>query len=563
LPVSKNATMGIYSLGAEVFANGKLIQPEGPHGDDPQRYQEISRIYDLKLDPSVTDLTLAVRTTYLPFGFGAYTSFFASRRFRLGNREELDRSLELWSVHGLFERLPRLVYSILLIVLALFLLALYFSQRGHTEYLWLALYELVQAPIGFVELAGSYARMDQLLFGSVSLQLLLISAYLYFEFLVAFLSLRRRWYIRLLRYAAPLLAGVGPALLMVGRGSHVISQQVIFIALVFFGLASSMWMIGWLLFVFITLIAATLRRNFEAGLLLLPLLLSLGGLLELILSASMSDSGGHSYRSPLSFQAGPIPIHVASIADFVGILAIVLIIFFRFLRVQRDQERASGELAAARSVQEMMIPQERLQTPGFEVDSVYNPANEVGGDFYHVQSMSDGGLLVVIGDVAGKGLKAAMNVSTLLGALRSTPERSPARILESLNRVLVGGDSFTTCQAARFGADGELVLANAGHLPPYLNSQEVSLPGGLPLGVLPDANYQEVRLYLHPGDRILLMSDGVVEARQPSGELFGFDRVHNLSNQSAFYIADAAKEFGQDDDITVLTVRRLAQAMAA
>jgi len=297
--------------------------------------------------------------------------------------------------------------------------------------------------------------------------------------------------------------------------------------------------------------------------LLLPLLLSLGGLLELILSASMSDSGGHSYRSPLSFQAGPIPIHVASIADFVGILAIVLIIFFRFLRVQRDQERASGELAAARSVQEMMIPQERLQTPGFEVDSVYNPANEVGGDFYHVQSMSDGGLLVVIGDVAGKGLKAAMNVSTLLGALRSTPERSPARILESLNRVLVGGDSFTTCQAARFGADGELVLANAGHLPPYLNSQEVSLPGGLPLGVLPDANYQEVRLYLHPGDRILLMSDGVVEARQPSGELFGFDRVHNLSNQSAFYIADAAKEFGQDDDITVLTVRRLAQAMAA
>jgi hypothetical protein len=343
LPVSKNATMGIYSLGAEVFANGKLIQPEGPHGDDPQRYQEISRIYDLKLDPSVTDLTLAVRTTYLPFGFGAYTSFFASRRFRLGNREELDRSLELWSVHGLFERLPRLVYSILLIVLALFLLALYFSQRGHTEYLWLALYELVQAPIGFVELAGSYARMDQLLFGSVSLQLLLISAYLYFEFLVAFLSLRRRWYIRLLRYAAPLLAGVGPALLMVGRGSHVISQQVIFIALVFFGLASSMWMIGWLLFVFITLIAATLRRNFEAGLLLLPLLLSLGGLLELILSASMSDSGGHSYRSPLSFQAGPIPIHVASIADFVGILAIVLIIFFRLRRIGGRAQRAGDD----------------------------------------------------------------------------------------------------------------------------------------------------------------------------------------------------------------------------
>jgi serine phosphatase RsbU (regulator of sigma subunit) len=156
-----------------------------------------------------------------------------------------------------------------------------------------------------------------------------------------------------------------------------------------------------------------------------------------------------------------------------------------------------------------------------------------------------------------------MNVSMLMGALRRTPERSPARILDSLNRVLVGSDSFTTCQAAWLGANGELVLANAGHLPPYLNSQEVLLPGGLPLGVLPDVRYEEVHLYLHPGDRILFLSDGVVEARKPSGELFGFDRVHNLSNQSAFYIADAAKEFGQEDDITVLTVRRLAQAMAA
>ena len=127
--------------------------------------------------------------------------------------------------------------------------------------------------------------------------------------------------------------------------------------------------------------------------------------------------------------------------------------------------------------------------------------------------------------------------------------------------MLAGSESFTTCQAAWFGANGELVMANAGHLPPYLNSQEIALPGGLPLGVLPDVDYEEIALYLHPGDRILLMSDGVVEARQPSGELFGFDRVHNLSNQTAFYIADAAREFGQEDDITVLTVRRLAAAV--
>jgi phosphoserine phosphatase RsbU/P len=210
-----------------------------------------------------------------------------------------------------------------------------------------------------------------------------------------------------------------------------------------------------------------------------------------------------------------------------------------------------------------MIPLEKLATPGFEIDTVYDPANEVGGDFYHLQTIGDGGLLVVVGDVAGKGLKAAMNVSMLMGALRKTTEQSPAKILESLNRVLAGSDSFTTCQAALFGANGELTIANAGHIPPYLNSQEVELPGGLPLGVLPENSYEEVRLYLHPGDRLLLVSDGVVEARKPSGELFGFDRVHNLSNQTAFYVAEAAKDFGQEDDITVLTVRRLALVKAA
>ena len=167
--------------------------------------------------------------------------------------------------------------------------------------------------------------------------------------------------------------------------------------------------------IFITLIVAALRRNIEAGLLLIPLLLSFVAWIEALLTTRMSDMGGRAYRSPLTFQAGPIPINFAVIADFAGIFVIVLIIFVRFLRVQRDQERASSELAAARSVQELMIPQEKLETPGFEVDSVYNPANEVGGDFYHVQSTSDGGLLVVIGDVAGKGLKAAMNVSMLMG----------------------------------------------------------------------------------------------------------------------------------------------------
>jgi serine phosphatase RsbU (regulator of sigma subunit) len=322
-------------------------------------------------------------------------------------------------------------------------------------------------------------------------------------------------------------------------------------------------MIGWSIFIFGNLIVAALKRNFEAGLFLIPLIFNFIGFAEPVITSAISDETGSARLSPLTIQAGQIPIHFAAIGDFTGILVIVIIIFIRFLRVQRDQERVTNELAAARTVQELLIPQEKPSTPGFEVDTIYSPANEVGGDFFHIETVGLEGLIVVIGDVAGKGLKAAMNVSLLMGALRSTQERGPAKILELLNGVLTGTESFTTCQAVWFGANGEMVIANAGHLPPWLNSQEISLPGGLPLGVIADVSYEEARFYIHPGDRVLLLSDGVVEARLPSGELFGFDRLRHFSQQSAFYLAEAAKSFGQQDDITVLTVRRLAQAMAA
>ena len=559
LPVTQSSSMSLTNAGwpSDVYANGKLVLPRGPHPDETYKYQQISRLYDLQIPPTQTSLVLAIRTLYVPFGLTGYTNFFAARTLKLGNPEDLQQSLDLWSVHTLFERLPRLVIAVLLLFLSVFLLTLYFAQKGHPEYLWLALHELVQVPIGILDQAGGTGHIDNVVFGALYLQLLFISAYLYFEFLVSFLSLKRRWYIKALRYTAPVLALIAPTILFVRH------NKAIEILLATVLLCAIFWVIGWAIFVFITLIVATIKRNFEAGLLLIPLILTMIGIAEPILTGGFTDFGGGNYHSPLTIQAGPIPIHFAAIADSAGLLAIIIIIFVRFLRIHHEQERASGELAAARSVQELMIPREKVETPGYEVNSVYNPANEVGGDFFHLDSTPDGGLLVILGDVAGKGLQAAMNVSMLMGALRRTTERSPARILESLNRVLLGSESFTTCQVAWFGPEGEVVIANAGHLPPYLNTQEVRLPGGLPLGVLSEVTYDEIRLYLHPGDRLLMMSDGVVEARQASGEIFGFDRVHNLSNQSAFYIADAAKAFGQEDDITVLTVRRLAKAMAA
>ena len=559
LPVTQSGSMNITNSGpaSDVFANGKMILPDGPHPADSFKYQQISRLFKLNVPPDQTSLTLAIRTLYIPFGLSGYTNFFYNRKLWLGSPDDLEHVLDLWSMRTLFERLPRLIIAVLLLFLSFFLLTLYFAQRGHVEYLWLALHELVQVPIGIIDQAGSSAQLDNLWYGALYLQLIFVSAYLYFEFLVSFLALKPRWYIKGIRYTAPILALIAPAILLMEHSKPL----EILLAIVL--LSSIVWVVVWAIFVFITLIIATIRRNFEAGLLLIPLVLTMVGIAEPILTGGFNEMGGSTYKSPLTIQAGPIPIHFASIADFTGLLAIIIIIFVRFLRIHHEQERASGEFAAARRVQELMIPHEKVQTPGYAVDSVYNPANEVGGDFFYVDATPDGGVLVILGDVAGKGLQAAMNVSMLMGALRRTLDKSPAKILESLNRVLLGSESFTTCQVVWFGPEGEVALSNAGHLPPYLNSQEVRLPGGLPLGVVENVTYDEVRLYLHPGDRLLMMSDGVVEARQASGELFGFDRVHNLSNQSAFYIADAAKAFGQEDDITVLTVQRLAKAMAA
>ena len=556
LPVTRNAnySFGSEAVGMDLFVNGKQVVPEGPNGSTPEGFQKISRVYPIDIPEDETNLTLAVRIPFVAFGLDAYTGFFANRTFILGEREDLRSHLDLWNHSMLFERLPGLVDGALRAILAIFLLALFWTQRDHPEYLWLGLHLIVLAPLAYIGMAVSTAQMEQLSMTALIFQLLLISAYFYFEFLVAFLSLRKRWYIVVLRYSAPLLLTIGPLFLSIRHGKAAV------IALFISGLFALFWTLAWILFTVITLSIAAVKRNYEAALLLLPLLLDAVGIGEHSLPYNTANGGS---ESPLTFQAGPIPIHFESIADFAGILVIILIIFFRFMRIHRERERASGELAAARSVQELMIPRESPHTPGFAVDTVYTPATEVGGDFFHIQATGDGGLLIVIGDVAGHGLQAAMNVSMLMGALRRSPQTSPAQMLSGLNQVLVGSSSFTTCQVALFSANGELVLASAGHPPPYLNSQEVILPGGLPLGVVPDVEYEETSLYLHPGDRLLMMSDGVAEARKPNGELFGFERVRNLSNQSAFFIADAAKDFGQEDDITVLTVRRLAQAVAA
>jgi len=236
----------------------------------------------------------------------------------------------------------------------------------------------------------------------------------------------------------------------------------------------------------------------------------------------------------------------------------------RHIRAQAEKAQLEAEMAAAREVQQLMLPDEAESYPGYSVDSAYRPALQIGGDFFQILPAADDGFLLVLGDVAGKGLAAAMHVSMLVGVIRTlAPETSdPAIILRKLHDRLNGRTSgVSTALAAHVSANGLVTIANAGHLSPYLDGGEIELPGALPLGIPEAGNYTAVHFELPPGSRLTFYSDGVVEAQTKSGELFGFDRARAISNESADAIVEKAVQFGQADDITVVTIQRLAGAV--
>ena len=246
--------------------------------------------------------------------------------------------------------------------------------------------------------------------------------------------------------------------------------------------------------------------------------------------------------------------------------SIVYAVFRYAADYRRRQAALEQEYQNARELQQILVPETLPEIPGFRLTSAYRPAQEVGGDFFQIIPLEplhgndSGSTIIVLGDVSGKGLKAAMTVSLIVGAIRTLVETttSPAQILAGLNRRLSGRlhGGFATCVALRLDPDGLCTLATAGHPAPFLNRQEIELPGALPLGILPGTVYQEFPRQLQPGDHLALYTDGLLEARSASGELYGFDRLTILfgSQSSAEQASAEAVAFGQDDDITVLTL---------
>jgi sigma-B regulation protein RsbU (phosphoserine phosphatase) len=530
----------------DLFINGnKLpnfgIQPASLITGPSTRLVELDR----DVNRGSAETVIALRT-FVP----ASDLFQRSRdawRFRFGTRPAIEAEFTADRDSRLVRLEPSFFMNLVIILAGIAILALYAVQQEHREYLWLAIYLLMEGVAyscwtlineGFLPLSGD-------IYANVVGYLALI-AQVEFCFSFAGVQVRRAWRI----YEVLLIvAALGMGLLYFGQMSTAFFNMSQFFLLLPAGILLPVQLLAWYR-----------RGNREAGWLIFPILLPsiTSALYDFGYSAAlMGWTSAEALTRP--FLVGSVPIQQWDVANLAFVPAIAAVIILRFTRVSREQARSAAELNAAREIQQRLVPVALPQFSNCRMEAAYLPAQEVGGDFYRVVEQHDGSILIVVGDVSGKGLRAAMTGASAIGALQaiSATTTSPAVLLEALNSQIhsTGDSGFITCLCAALTQQGVLTLANAGHLAPYLNGREVTLECGLPLGIVADAVYPETTVHLAPGDRITMISDGVVEARDAAtGELYGFERTAAISTQTAEAIAATAQAHGQEDDITVLTL---------
>jgi serine phosphatase RsbU (regulator of sigma subunit)/predicted ester cyclase len=245
----------------------------------------------------------------------------------------------------------------------------------------------------------------------------------------------------------------------------------------------------------------------------------------------------------------------------------------------RERERIEQELRVARSIQQASLPKKVPTLEGWQISPFYRPAREVGGDFYDILELKDGRLGLVVGDATGKGVPAALvmaSARSMLRAVAQASDYSPGDVLRRVNDSLVidiPPNMFVTCFYAILEPEsGHLVYANAGHDLPYLQRRgeaDELRARGMPLGLMPGMGYEEKEIVFDAGEVALFYSDGLVEAHDPKGEMFGFPRLRALIAEHAAegslgeFLMEALYSFvgegwEQEDDITLLTLRRFA-----
>jgi serine phosphatase RsbU (regulator of sigma subunit)/predicted ester cyclase len=243
-----------------------------------------------------------------------------------------------------------------------------------------------------------------------------------------------------------------------------------------------------------------------------------------------------------------------------------------------ERERVDQELRVARRIQQASLPNEVPELEGLQINPYYKPAREVGGDFYDFHLLSEGRLGLVVGDATGKGVPAALVMSTTCGMLQAVSQTldssSPGEVLSRVNETLLSRippNMFVTCFYAILDPkSGTLRYANAGHDLPYLHrngAAEELKARGMPLGLMPGMGYEEKEIVLEAGEVLLLYSDGLVEAHDPQREMFGFPRLKALvaKHGEVGALGDllmeelysfVGEDWEQEDDITLLTLKR-------
>jgi hypothetical protein len=501
------------------------------------------------LDVPGNDLEIALRTCAPPSYRVWHLPLFLT--VSLGTPDAIESERQALESSRIYSAMPSISINLLIILAGIAAFALYRSQRKHREYLWLGLYLFLQgASYSFwgCQQAGIFPLSANFLFSDPLLYCIAIAQ---IEFTFSFGGRRVGWAWRV--YQALLLLPL-PLIWLGWQGQFSSGAYIVTEALILIPVA---------VLLPILLLLWYRRGNREAGWLILPSLLPAAtvstydlGTLSIFFGWQRLDF----LDNPIQF--GPVSVQPADIGDFLFLLAIAIVMFLRFTRISREQARSAAELSAAREIQQRLVPASLPVLAGYTLEAAYLPAQEVGGDFYQVLNQSDGSALVVVGDVSGKGLKAAMTGALAIGALRTLAAENlgPAALLSRLNRQIrdTQDSGFITCLCTRVGPEGAVTVANAGHLSPYRRGEEIAVDSGLPLGIAAGIEYSETQFHLEPGDTLTLISDGVVEAMNSEGQLYGFERTRAISMQSADSIASTAQAFGQEDDITVLTVARAA-----
>ncbi len=542
----------------EIYVNGERLIGSGrvaPYEPYSLRARSLARIPDRVVEAGNIVVAMRVHISPTEWGSGHDPGFYATN-LTIGQYGTLYRDNWLSIIgENAFDWFDRL----LLISLGFVALVLFASQRCRHEYIWIfavGALALLETPVPVIRAFRNIPGYWEFL----SLLPHLAAPFLWASLYASFIHQRLGWRWRI--YLA--VAGV----LIVISGLHGLYLDL---PDWFRLIASLPYMVLLSVLVPIVLAVHWRRGNREAGILLIPITMfslyiyaqvALGTMYEL---SACRDFAIRGFNLIDRYPLGPFSVSLDTLSDILCSLSLAFIMILRSSNLSRRQALIEAELEAAQQVQQVLVPERLCAVPGFKVESAYQPAQQVGGDFFQALPADDGGLLLVMGDVAGKGLPAAMMVSVLVGAIRGVAEYTcaPAEILRNLNERLVGkaGGGFSTAVAAHISTEGRVKIANAGHLSPYLDGEEIDLPGALPLGVSSGATYDTSEFILPHGARLTFYSDGVVEAQNHKGELFGFERSRALSMHPVDVIARSAMSFGQQDDITVVTIEREAMIL--